>query len=140
MKKTTQKWDDCDYRILYLCNLTATLAFHVQGDYLFYFFLVVHIICFLKLLRGVNMKKVQDTHLNIGGLNWPVLINVEQVCRVMVDLRKNIELGLRCVLDCIKAINRRIKVRKRVSCCFRITERSERKNAKCWNKRSSGWC
>lgn len=86
------------------------------------------------------MKKVQDTHLNIGGLNWPVLINVEQVCRVMVDLRKNIELGLRCVLDCIKAINRRIKVRKRVSCCFRITERSERKNVKCWNKRSSGWC
>ena len=52
MKKTTQKWDDCDYRILYFCNLTATLAFHVQGDYLFYFFLVVHIICFLKLLRG----------------------------------------------------------------------------------------
>lgn len=52
MKKTTQKWDDCDYRILYLCNLTATLAFHVQGDYLFCFFLVVHIICFLKLLRG----------------------------------------------------------------------------------------
>lgn len=86
------------------------------------------------------MKKVQDTHLNIGGLNWPVLINVEHVCRVMVDLRNNIELGLRCVLDCIKAINRRIKVRKRVSCCFRITERSERKNAKCWNKRSSGWC
>lgn len=36
------------------------------------------------------MKKVQDTHLNIGGLNWPVLINVEQVCRVMVDLRNNI--------------------------------------------------
>lgn len=60
------------------------------------------------------MKKVQDTHLNIGGLNWPVLINTEQVCRVMVDLRNNIE--------------------------FRITERSERKNAKCWNKRSSGWC
>ena len=52
MKKTTQKWDDCDYRILYLCNLTATLAFHVQGDYLFYFFLAAHIICFLKLLRG----------------------------------------------------------------------------------------
>lgn len=68
------------------------------------------------------MEKVQDTHLNIGGLNWPVLINVEQDCRVMVDLRNNIELGLRCVLDCIKAINRRIKVRKRVSCCFRITE------------------
>lgn len=22
------------------------------------------------------MKKVQDTHLNIGGLNWPVLIGV----------------------------------------------------------------
>lgn len=81
------------------------------------------------------MKKVQDTHLNIGGLNWPVLINVEQVCRGMVDLRNNIELGLRCVPDCIKAINRRIKVRKRVSCCFRITERSERKNAKCWNKK-----
>ena len=59
------------------------------------------------------MKKVQDTHLNIGGLNWPVLINAEQVCRVMVDLRNNIELGLRCVLDCIKANNRRIKVRKR---------------------------
>ena len=35
------------------------------------------------------MKKVQDTHLNIGGLNWPVLINVEQVCRVMVDLKKH---------------------------------------------------
>lgn len=50
------------------------------------------------------MEKVQDTHLNIGGLNWPVLINVEQVCREMVDLRNNIELGLRCVLDCIKAI------------------------------------
>ena len=49
------------------------------------------------------MKKVQDTHLNIGGLNWPVLINAEQVCRVMVDLRNNIELGLRCVLDCIKS-------------------------------------
>ena len=81
-----------------------------------------------------------DTQLNIAGMNWPVLINVEQVCRVMVDLRNNIELGLRCVLDCIKAINRRIKVRKRVSCCFRITERAERKNAKCWNKRSSGWC
>ena len=68
------------------------------------------------------MEKVQDTHLNIGGLNWPVLINVEQVCRVMVDLRNNIDLGLRYVLDCIKAINRRIKVRKRVSCCFKITE------------------
>ena len=54
----------------------------------------------------------------------------------------NSEVGIcnRCVLDCIKAINRRIKVRKRVSCCFRITEKSERKNAKCWNKRSSGWC
>lgn len=50
--KNYTKMDDCDYRILYLCNLTATLAFHVQGDYLFYFFLVVHIICFLKLLRG----------------------------------------------------------------------------------------
>ena len=22
------------------------------------------------------MEKVQDTYLNIGGLNWPVLINV----------------------------------------------------------------
>lgn len=68
-----------------------------------------------------------DTQLNIAGMNWPVLINVEQVCRVMVDLRNNIDLGLRYVLDCIKAINRRIKVRKRVSCCFKITERSERK-------------
>ena len=37
------------------------------------------------------MEKVQDTHLNIGGLNWPVLINVEQVCRVMVDLNKFID-------------------------------------------------
>lgn len=36
-----------------------------------------------------------DTQLNIAGMNWPVLINVEQVCRVMVDLRNNIELGLR---------------------------------------------
>lgn len=86
------------------------------------------------------MTKGHDANLNIGGMNCPVLINVEKVCRVMVDLRNNIELGLRCVLDCIKAINSRIKVRKRVSCCFRIIERSERKNAKCWNKRSSGWC
>lgn len=88
---------------------------------------------------GRDVKGKIET-LSIGGLNWPVLINAEQVCRVMVDLRNNIELGLRCVLDCIKAINRRIKVRKRVSCCFRITGRSERKNSKCWNKRSSGWC
>ena len=80
---------------------------------------------------GRDVKRKVGT-LNIGGLNWPVLINVEQVCQVMVDLRNNIEFGLRCVLDCIKAINRRIKVRKRVSCCFRITERAERKNAKCW--------
>lgn len=96
----------------------------------------------MKKRRGTDSgyEKVHDTHLNIGGMKWPVLINVEHVCRAMADLRNNIELGLRCVLDCIKAINRRIKVRKRVSCCFRITERSERKNAKCWNKRSSGWC
>ncbi len=45
------------------------------------------------------MKKVYDAQLNIGGLNWPVLINVEQVCRAMVDLRNSIELGLRCVFD-----------------------------------------
>lgn len=73
---------------------------------------------FPKTFKGVNMKKVQDTHLNIGGLNWPVLINVDMACRVMVDLRNNIDLGLRYVLDCIKAINRRIKVRKRVSWLF----------------------
>lgn len=41
-EKAPQKRDDCSFHIVYLCNLTATLAFHVQGDYLFYFFLVVH--------------------------------------------------------------------------------------------------
>lgn len=95
---------------------------------------------YMEIRYGGRDMKGKFGNLSIGGLNWPVLINVEQVCRAMVDLRNSIELGLRCVFDCIKAINRRIKVRKRVSCCFRITERSERKNEKCWNKRSSGWC
>lgn len=56
-ERDPQKWDYCSFYIVYLCNLTATLTFHVQGDYLFYFFLVVHIICFLKLLRGKYEKR-----------------------------------------------------------------------------------
>ena len=77
------------------------------------------------------MKKVQDTHLNIGGLNWPVLINAEQVCRVMVDLRNNIELGLRCVLDCIKAINRRINVKMQNAGIKGVPTGAERWCSKC---------
>ena len=51
-EKAPQKRDDCSFDIVYLCNFAATLAFHVQGDDLLEVCLVVHIICFLKLLRG----------------------------------------------------------------------------------------
>lgn len=50
-ERDPQKWDYCSFYIVYLCNLTVMLLFHVQNDYLFFFLLVVHIICFLKLLR-----------------------------------------------------------------------------------------
>ncbi len=48
-EKAPQKRDDCSFHIVYLCNLTATLMFHVKDDYLFTLLLITHIICFFKI-------------------------------------------------------------------------------------------